>query len=68
MPSNWTKQPQQLNQVRYMNAGSGDSVLGGSINTVPSTVGASQGVQDIPGDRMVLGRSEERRVGKECRL
>src|SRR5262245_28112020 len=58
MPSNWTKQPQQLNQVRYLNSGTGDSVVGGSLGTVPSTVQASQFVQDIPGDRIILGHAD----------
>lgn len=58
MPSNFTKQPQQLNQVRYMNDGAGDSVIGGQITSVPSGVVASQGIQDIPGDRIILGHMD----------
>ena len=58
MPSNWTKQPQQLNQVRYLNSGSGDSIVGGAINSVPSAVGAFQGVQDVPGDRIIFGMAD----------
>ncbi len=60
MPSNWTKQPQQLNQQRYMNSGTGDSVQGGLITSVPSGVAANQGIQDVPGDRMVLGHADAR--------
>ncbi len=58
MPSNWTKQLQQLNQVRYMNSGSGDSVVGGLITGVPSGVAANQGIQDVPGDRIILGMAD----------
>jgi hypothetical protein len=54
MPSNWTKQPQYpLRQ--FFNSGNGDGTLQGGLTTVPSAVGASQGVQDLPGDRLVLG-------------
>ncbi len=55
MPSNWTKQPQQINQVRYFNDGSGDSVVGGLITSVPSNVQATQGIQNVPGDRLIFG-------------
>src|SRR5262245_6699656 len=58
MPSNWTKQPQQINQQRYFNSGSGDSIVGGAITSVPSAVGATQGVQDVPGDRLVFGQAD----------
>lgn len=58
MPSNWTKQPQQLNQVRYLNSGSGDSVVGGLLTGVPSGVAASQGIQDVPGDRIIFGMAD----------
>lgn len=58
MPSNWTKQTQILNQQRYFNGGSGDSVIGGAITSVPSAVGASQGNQDVPGDRLIFGQAD----------
>lgn len=58
MPSNWTKQPMQLNQQRYLNGGNGDSVVGGAITSVPSAVGANQGIQDVPGDRIIFGQAD----------
>jgi len=58
MPSNWIKQPQQLNQTRYLNGGSGDSQVGGLINSVPSNVPVSQGIQNRPGDRMIIGEED----------
>lgn len=58
MPSSWVKQPQQLNEVRYLNSGSGDSVVGGSLKGVPSGVGAQQFLQNRPGDRMILGEAD----------
>lgn len=64
MPSNWTKQPQQLNQQRYINGGSGDSVVGGSITSVPSGVPASQFIQDIPGDRIIFGQADALALSK----
>ena len=54
MPSNWTKQPQQL-LAKYFNSGSGDAVEGGLITGVPAGVAASQGSQTRVGDRLVLG-------------
>ncbi len=54
MPSNWTKQPQQITR-QYINDGTGLSVVGGAIASVPSGVQASQGIQDVPGDRIVFG-------------
>ncbi len=55
IPSNWTKQPQQLLATR-LNAGSGDAVEGGALASVPSNVlGANQGSQTHPGDRLVIG-------------
>jgi hypothetical protein len=58
MPSQWIKQPQQLNQVKYLNSGSGDSVVGGALSGVPSEVGAQQFIQNRPGDRMILGEED----------
>lgn len=57
MPSNWTKQPQQKSQ-KYINGGSGDSVVGGALSGVPSAIGASQGMQDVPGDRLIFGQAD----------
>lgn len=54
MPSNFTKQPQYPLQPQ-LNAGTGDLTSQGTLTTVPTSVGASQGVQDLPGDRIVLG-------------
>jgi hypothetical protein len=54
MPSNFTKQPQYPLQP-FLNSGTGDTTSQGTLTTVPSAVNASQGVQDLPGDRIVLG-------------
>lgn len=54
MPSNFTKQP-QYPLAPFLNSGTGDTSSQGALSTVPSSVGASQGVQDLPGDRIVLG-------------
>jgi hypothetical protein len=67
MPSNWTKQPQQLSAAAggfYLNGGSGDSVIQGALTTVPASVGATQGIQDIPGDRLVLGMADALAMSK----
>lgn len=61
MPSNqFSKQPQQISSAfgGYLNGGHGDSVVGGAISGVPASIGATQGIQDIPGDRLVLGMSD----------
>jgi hypothetical protein len=58
MPSSWSKQAQQLGPVRYFNAGAGMSVIGGEITGVPSNVGANQGGQDRPGDRIIIGEED----------
>jgi hypothetical protein len=57
MPSNWTKQP-QYPAAKYLNDTNGDTQLGGAITTLPASVGASQGLQDVPGDRLVLGAAD----------
>lgn len=57
MPSNFTKQPQFVLQP-FLNSGTGDTTSQGTLTTVPSGVGASQGVQDLPGDRIVLGAKD----------
>lgn len=53
-----TKQPQQL-PTRYLNQASygGMSVVGGQISSVPSGVVAGQGIQDLPGDRLILDQA-----------
>lgn len=60
MPSNWTKQPQQLSAAGggFLNGGTGDSVVGGRVESVPSGLDISQGIQTLPGDRMVLGEED----------
>ena len=58
MPGAWTKQSIQPNQVRYLNAGNGDSIVGGSILSVPSGVVATQGLQNRPGDRMLIAEED----------
>lgn len=60
MPSNFTKQLQQISSVGggFLNGGAGDEVIGGILTGVPSSIGASQGLQDIPGDRLVLGMAD----------
>lgn len=57
MPSNWTKQPQFLTQ-KFFNDGSGDATVGGALTGVPSAIGASQGDQTLPGDRIILGSAD----------
>lgn len=63
MPSNqFSKQVQQLSSAfgNYLNGGNGDSVIGGVLTGVPSQVQAyaNQGIQDIPGDRIVIGMAD----------
>lgn len=60
MPSNWTKQLQQVSAAgqRYLNGGSGDEIVGGRLTGVPSGLNVSQGIQDIPGDRLILGMAD----------
>jgi len=57
MPSNFAKQLQQLQAYR-LNTGTGATQIGGTLTGVPSGVTASQGIQDIPGDRIVLGEAD----------
>lgn len=66
MPSNFTKQPQQLSAAGagYLNGGTGDAVIGGQLTSVPSTVTASQGIQDTPGDRIILGMADALALSK----
>ncbi len=64
MPSNWTKQTQILNHQRYFNGGSGDSVVGGALTGVPSGIGANQGNQDVPGDRLIFGQADALAMSK----
>ena len=60
MPSDFIKQPTQLNNNDgiYLNSGGGDSVVGGRLSSVPTDVIASQGIQTIPGDRLLLGEAD----------
>lgn len=57
MPSSFTKQLQQISQAGAgsLNGGAGDLVIGGTLTGVPSGTQATQGIQDIPGDRIVFG-------------
>ena len=67
MPSNqFSKQPQQLSSAfgNYLNGGHGDSVVGGALSGVPSAIGATQGIQDIPGDRIVIGMADALALSK----
>jgi hypothetical protein len=67
MPSNqYSKQPQQLSSAfgNFLNGGAGDSVIGGAISGVPSAIGAIQGIQDEPGDRVVIGFSDAKALSK----
>jgi len=54
MPSNWTKQPSYLD-AHFLNDGTGDTAIGGTLTTVPANVNAGQGIQSLPGDRIILG-------------
>ena len=67
MPSNqYSKQPQQLSSAfgGFLNGGAGDSVIGGAISGVPSAIGATQGIQDEPGDRVVIGFADAKALSK----
>lgn len=67
MPSNqFSKQAQQLSSAfgGYLNGGSGDSVIGGVLTGVPAGIAANQGIQDIPGDRLVLGMADALALSK----
>ena len=39
---------------KYINDGTGDSQIGGALTTAPSGIGATQFIQDYPGDRIIL--------------
>lgn len=54
MPSNFTKQPQFPLQP-FLNSGTGDLASQGVLTGVPAGIVASQGAQNLPGDRIVLG-------------
>lgn len=66
MPTNWTKQLQQISSVGqgYLNGGAGDTVIGGAITGVPAGIQVSQGIQDIPGDRIVFGMADALAMSK----
>lgn len=57
MPCNFSKQPQFLPQ-KYLNSAHGDAVLQGQLTGVPVGVVASQGNQDLPGDRIIFGPAD----------
>ena len=62
MPSSAYKQPQQLNVQggggNFLNGGSGDAVAGGTLSGVPAGLLIGQGIQTVPGDRMVVGEED----------
>jgi hypothetical protein len=58
MPSNFLKAIWDLKYPKYINAGNGDSALGGELTGVPSAIGASQGSGVRPGDRIILGHAD----------
>lgn len=60
MPSHWAKQLQQISSsgAGFLNGGAGDTVIGGALTGVPAGVQATQGIQDIPGDRIVFGMAD----------
>lgn len=60
MPSNWMKQPQQITSAGqgHLNGGAGDAVVGGLLTGVPAGLNISQGIQTLPGDRMILGEED----------
>lgn len=57
MPCNFSKQPQFLTR-KYLNSGNGEAVLQGQLTGVPVGVTASQGIQDLPGDRIIFGAAD----------
>jgi len=58
MPSNWFKSVPQLYAAQYLNSGTGDTVLGGTLSGVPSNVAAGAGDANRPGDRLILGAED----------
>ncbi|MGH7184483.1 MAG: hypothetical protein ACREJN_21265 [Nitrospiraceae bacterium] len=66
MPSNWAKQTQQISASGggFLNGGAGDTVIGGILTSVPAGVNASQGIQDIPGDRIIFGMADALALSK----
>jgi len=60
MPADWIKQTAQLNLSNglYLNDGAGDSVIGGLMTGVPSGIAANQGIQSIPGDRLIISEAD----------
>ncbi len=59
MPSNIIKYPWYLS-TKFLNSNNsaGDPVVGGNFTTVPANIGGSQGQQDLPGDRIILGAAD----------
>jgi hypothetical protein len=58
MPSQWIKQAQQLGGAKYLNSGAGMTIIGGDMVGVPANIGANMGMQDRPGDRMIIGEED----------
>lgn len=58
MPAAWVKPPMYMNARRLNDIN--DSVLQGQIQTVPggTATGCNQGIQDLPGDRLVLSTAD----------
>lgn len=54
------KQLQQLSAAGAgkLNGGTGDAIVGGLITSVPAGLNISQGIQTLPGDRMVVGEED----------
>jgi len=60
MPSTFVKQPQQVSAAGggFLNGGEGDAIVGGLLSGVPAGLNISQGIQTLPGDRMVVGEED----------
>lgn len=60
MPSHFAKQNQQITATGqgHLNGGAGDSVVGGLLTGVPAGLNIGQGIQTLPGDRMILGEED----------
>lgn len=58
MPSSWLSNIPQLDQVKYLNSGSGDATVYGTVATAPSGLSTSQYNQNDPGMRIILSESD----------
>jgi hypothetical protein len=56
MPSSWSKQPSFIT-AKFLNDGTGDATIGGTLTTAPSGIGGQQD-QTRPGDRIVFGPAD----------